>query len=253
VAFIVDQYGNPILDESGVGVWDEAGQPSGEIETATTTVRDIAMRALSAVPNCNYIQGERAVREAIIEFCESTWALERFFGFNVPEDGIDSSNFNMVRINLSDEIEQMRPVAIQNMKVGETPTKAIRAKLVGALSPSSMLYGNEKFYDMPADAYLDILPFTETPPFTLSLKIAFVPPEGFTQIDTFFYQTHRRALLDGAISYMYEIPGKSWSNDRQATKYRARFDDKVVSTKIDMAIMQGGQNQRAQAPMGGWP
>lgn len=171
---------------------------------------------LPYVPGCPIGLMVRALRDASIEFCiESqclvtgsevtftatagtpSWDFASDQIIDVVEARIDGKPIPVLRINdpladdLDDDVYCIRFAEPNNLIITPAPT-----------------------------ANLDV-----------DLLIVTAPSPQSESMHASLWQRHHRALRDGALAELYEIPGRAWSNAQLSTYHRGKFNDAMQKAK----------------------
>jgi hypothetical protein len=64
-------------------------------------------------------------------------------------------------------------------------------------------------------------------------RAAFHPTLDSTGLEDSLYRDYWQAIRAGALARLQEIPGQTWTNDKQAVTNGAKFDAGVGKAKID--------------------
>jgi hypothetical protein len=178
---------------------------------------------------------ERAVRQAAIEFCSRTLALQRTLATiqTVADQQDYTASYSgevvhrLLSVRLEGDplellkLEQLDPEALP--VEGETPTGAL------LIAPTTL-----RLHPTPTLADEDIV-----------VRAAMRPSQAATTIDDGLYERYAECLADGALSRLLLDQKSAYYDPNGAGAARARFDDSVGQAKA--AVFFGHARTSARA------
>jgi len=183
------------------------------------------------IVNCPVPTLNRAVQDAIIDFCERTWIRQIDFTWNITEDDVMEELNDAVDLDLSG-VEGLRPIEVLSAQADGVNLELKERKAVEAFpewwndSDSSVSY----WYLVDNDTIrLYPVPVQD---FTLFLRAAFRPQRDATTFDDDLYKDWVDIIAEGAKARLFAMPAKPWTNPDAAALAHALYEQGLSRAKI---------------------
>jgi hypothetical protein len=165
------------------------------------------------------------IRSAAIEFCRRSliWQV-------ISDPDFLSATDDAFEIDAPDqgELQMVMDVWVDNYLVQPQPPDTMYR--VGTSTPWPEATGTPKSYILEEGAIRFVpVPDANKPIVT---RCAFRPTLDSTSIEDSLYNEYWPALRAGALAYLYEMPGQTWSNAQLMLMNEARFKQGIGDAKI---------------------
>jgi len=222
----------------------------------TISIDDFVDNVRADVPGCPDPAIENALRDAIVEFCNKTWIIQREFVYNSTVTDAYTElavspylEFDGVRPTIPDV--GMRPVVVLGAYVTEDADEdyiplTLMSKHETITRPyayweSQTTDGLPTHYFAVASDAIRVYP-TPTIDYYLILRAAFKPKPLATQFDENLYDDWLEEISSGTKCRLFEMPNKPWTNYEISAYERTKF--KTGIGRARMTVMNSFSNAR---------
>lgn len=189
----------------------------------------LLQRVAQQVRRCPEPTLVQAYRDAARQFClESRW-LRRTLDPFLTEANV--TRYDLVP-GTSDPMLEV--ISVRTMVAyGGSPLSSWR---LGPSDPTlwnpSIAAGAPQTYAYVPEAQVDVFPTPDTE-YTLTTTVCCQPLIDAQELPDDLLRKWDRQLSDGAMAYLYEIPGQAWSNPGAARSHRIAFQAAINNAKGD--------------------
>lgn len=182
------------------------------------TFDDAALQVLPYVAGCPADLIARAMRDATIEFCKKSQCLVS--AKVIFTTGIGFPDWDYAFEQIVDVIEA---------RIDNAPIPVLRL--------------NDPLADVLDDGVYCVrfvspneLSITPELPAGVSVELVLVTAPGpqASAMHESVWMSHHRALRDGALAELYEIPNRAWSNLQLSTYHRGKFDAAIKNAQSEI-------------------
>ncbi|MBB3010627.1 phage adaptor protein [Cupriavidus alkaliphilus] len=194
---------------------------------STTKYTDLFNEVLPELPGVGEALATNAIRNAIIEFCQGSWAWRYFMDPLPILAGLSACEL--------DPPPGAEVAQVLVAKVDGVPLTATNEKDLTAAMPRWQTETGRPMYfltDDPAQIILAPVPDTKIMG-GLVVTVALQPTRGSTGFPTWIWSRYFDGLAAGAKARLMAMPGKPWTNLQQALLYRAQFQSAMASAKVE--------------------
>ena len=208
-------------------------------------ISDFRPRVLSQVPGCPGFIADRAVVDAIIQFCSDTWIMKKGFEVAVLSTDVDTTLNDSVDIDISAVASTtLKPLAIDRFQIdGANYTVKKRELSTDITYLDEIGIGSVKFFDFTSDTVIRMWPFEEEA-MTFFLNVVFKPLSTITTIDDFIYDNHIEPIVSMAQATLQEMAKKPWTNSAGARGNRVDYAEGMGKARIKINQEYVGNDTR---------
>lgn len=198
----------------------------------TTAITALSKRVQPDVVGCPGQVVDNAVIDSIIRFCEDTHVMFKTFQHDVLSTDVDDTDNYSVSIDLTDYIEDVRPLLILDFKIDGARMGAEYIELLNVQDDISTLEPQGgKLFTYPDRTHLKFYGLAEVDQ-VLFLKIAFAPTTSITTVSDDFYDRWHKPIESGAKWELFSMPKKDWTDLALAEYYEGLYNSGVSHAKI---------------------
>ena len=198
----------------------------------STAITEFSKRVQPQVIGCPRQMVDAAVVDSIIRFCEETHVWEKSFEHDVVSTDIDDTDNDSVNVDISDYIEDVRPIVLTEFKIDGASWGAAFVELLNVQDDiSEISVQGSKLFTYPDLTHIKFYDITAEDQ-RFYIKQAYAPLRTITTVEDSFYYQHHRAIEGGALEELLDMPGKDWSDPARAEKYRGHYNHGVAMASI---------------------
>ena len=155
---------------------------------------------------------EGRIEDAVLQFCQET--------------GIWVTNLTAINTVADEDTYSLTP-----------PDGAVITAVLSIKDAS----GYEMGFTVEDDFSAIILDATPSSVFSIVPRVTLIPEVDAGEFPDFIYYRHKEALIAGARYKLFEMPNRTWSNDKEAAKYYAKFRSGI--TKANQSILMNRKRE----------
>lgn len=176
------------------------------------------------IPKCPRTIIDSEVVEAIIAFCEETYIMNESFQVSVLSTDINTALNDSVSIDISSIVSTtMRPHAFMKFQIDGADWYTKEQKTATDLTYLEQIqYSQTKFFEFTSNTTILMYPLDATDQ-TLFMQIALKYLSTITQVEDYFYDDYRRAIVAKAKAEVFKMPDKPWSDKNKAMEEMATY------------------------------
>lgn len=189
---------------------------------AKKTLDDFKEHVMIDVFPCPEPVAERAIRNTLIEFCEKTHILTREFTVTLSnEASINTSLTDSIDIELSDYVENERPVSVLGFNKDGVPYVPEFRNITGDIPDSvweDIHSDNRIYFNFPDNYILRVFDMESTDVY-LHVVLAVKPLRSAESVDDILYEDWLDAIVAGVKFRLLAMPNKEWTDKKGSNVY----------------------------------
>jgi hypothetical protein len=190
---------------------------------------DITSETLPEVPGCPDMTIERAVRDAVIEFCDTTLC------YSVDQDPVSVyAGLSEVDLELP---SATRLVQVIRAQLGQTSLgRKSRDDLFAANVSWQTMTGRPSVITYASETSVRLVPIaSQTQADQLYIRFAVAPTRASTAVADFVGERYFKEFTHGAKAMLLQMPGQPWSNPQLSAAYRAQFERDMREARLTVS------------------
>lgn len=188
---------------------------------------------LPRAPGCPEAIAMQAIRDAAIEFCQKTWAMNR-----VLDTVSATATVADVELDAGDDdavVEKVLEVWFNGIKITSKGPDELERLLGHDWTAKT---GTPRFYTQYSKLTLILAPIPESDlSNAIKIRAAMKPTDTAAVIDTEIYREYREAIRDGALARLYDTEKMPYSNAKKAEQKKLDFEAEIASVR--RAVQRG--------------
>jgi hypothetical protein len=186
----------------------------------STPLSTLINEVMPELPGCPYPLIERKVKEALQDFCERTWLVNRSV--------VATTSYTL---DTASAMANFVPCGVMRLRIDDVEYEARRVEVVGDDDEMTDIEeAGVKFWYPDSDGTITFMPF-EVAPTTLRARVAFKPTMSIAAVEDLLYQEWHETINAGVKSRLMLMPGKKWSNAQLGGYWRQEYEKGVGSGK----------------------
>jgi hypothetical protein len=203
---------------------------------------DLTSETLPEVPGCPDMTIERAVRDAVIEFCDTTLC------YSVDQDPVSVyAGLSEVDLELP---RGTRLVQVIRAQLGRQPMgRKSRDDLFATNAAWQTMTGQPSVITYASETSVRIVPaasdaLTEQ----LYIRFAVTPTRASTAVADSIGEQYFKEFTNGAKAALLRMPGQPWSNPQLSAAYRAQFERDMREARLTVSQDSVSGTKRFRIP-----
>jgi hypothetical protein len=187
---------------------------------------DITSETLPEVPGCPDITIERAIRDAVIEFCDSTLC------YTVDQDPVSVyAGLSEVDLELP---SGTRLVQFIRAQIGrDRLARKSRDDLFATGAAWQTMTGRPSAVTYASETSIRLVPIADTAlTEQLYIRFAVAPTRSSTAVVDAIGERYFKEFTHGAKAMLLQMPGQPWSNPQLSVMYRMQFERGIREAKL---------------------
>ena len=187
---------------------------------------DLTSETLPEVPGCPDMTIERAVRDAVIEFCDTTLC------YSVDQDPVSVyAGLSEVDLELP---SGTRLVQVLRAKLGQNKLdRKSRDDLFSTNVAWQTLTGTPSVITYSSETAVRLVPIASAAlTEQLYIRFAVTPTRASTAVADSIGERYFKEFTHGAKASLLQMPGQPWSNPQLSVAYRMQFERDMREAKL---------------------
>ncbi len=179
-------------------------------------------------------QAEQYIRIAAIDFCEATrlW-VRQVQEYAFKDDGrVDITNFD----EDEESLEALVMEQYNGVNIGHIPPAMSGGELTkyANMNFDGLQRGSPMYvFELPEEpSTVGVWPIPDKQYADLAFKIILKPSETATVLPDFLYKNWRRAIVEGALMYLYGLSGLPFTDPRREETAMKRFENAKLNGRV---------------------
>ena len=203
---------------------------------------DLTTEALPEVPGCPDITIERAIRDAVIEFCDSTLC------YTVDQDPVSIyAGLSEVDLELP---SGTRLVQFIRGQIGrEQLERKSRDDLFATETDWQTMTGRPSVITYASETSVRLVPIADKAlTEQLYIRFAVTPTRASTAVADAIGERYFKEFTHGAKAMLLQMPGQPWSNPQLSVVYRMMFERDMREAKLTVSQDSVAGTKRFRIP-----